>query len=83
MQILSKKRFEFTGDGVKPFITAGGGTIQSAPDWIEKHPLFDLAVAEGSLYVMQDKKKTSSRKKEKNTEETEEHAETATNAAEE
>ena len=48
MQILTKKKLRFRG-GAEVFVSMGGNNIQAAPDWIEKDPLFPLAVKDGSL----------------------------------
>lgn len=53
MRILSKKRFQFRSDaGV--FTTAGGMTIEDAPDWISGMPLFALAVADEAIVPFQE-----------------------------
>lgn len=53
MLILCKKRFEFR-DGGERFTTQGGDIIEKAPDWIAKHPLYDLAVKDGDIYELVD-----------------------------
>ena len=49
MQILTKKKLRFRGDDERVFVSMGGNNIESAPDWIEKDPLFPLAAKDGSL----------------------------------
>ena len=49
MVILSKKRFQFKNSEGGLFVTAGGMAIETAPDWIKKHPLYALAVKDGSI----------------------------------
>ena len=48
MQILSKKKFEFR-DGTEKFTTAGGGVIETAPDWIARTPFFKAIVNDGNI----------------------------------
>lgn len=49
MQILTKKKLRFRGDDEKVFVSMGANNIESAPEWIEKDPLFPLVVKDGSL----------------------------------
>ena len=49
MQILTKKKLRFRGDDEKVFVSMGGNNIESAPEWIEKDPLFPLVIKDGSL----------------------------------
>jgi len=55
--ILSKKRFCFhnPADRSEVFETAGGGAIQSAPEWIAADPFFALAVADGDVIEFESK----------------------------
>lgn len=48
MQILTKKRFCFR-NGEEKVETAGGGAIETVPDWVAKTRLFDLAVSDGNI----------------------------------
>jgi hypothetical protein len=49
MQILTKKKLRFRGGEDRVFVSLGGNNIESAPEWIEKDPLFPLVVKDGSL----------------------------------
>lgn len=61
MVILTKKRLGFVKqDGnarieSERFISKGGMAIEDAPEWIEKDPLFTLAVASGELVTVNGK----------------------------
>ena len=61
MIILSKKRFGFVKqDGnerleAEKFVTKGGMAIEDAPDWIEKNPLYQLAVEAGEIVTVNGK----------------------------
>lgn len=48
MLILSKKRYMFRFDDLR-FTTAGGGEIETAPDWIRKDPYFELVFKDGDI----------------------------------
>lgn len=52
MEIITKKRFQF-GDANTKWVSQGNMIIETAPDWIEKDPLFALAVDDGDLTVLQ------------------------------
>lgn len=53
MIILTKKKFCFELDG-EQFTSCGGMEMETAPSWIQKTWLFDLAVKDGDLIVAQD-----------------------------
>ncbi len=48
MRILTKLKLRFRG-GDQVFVTKGENIIETAPDWIEKDPLFPLVVKDGTL----------------------------------
>lgn len=53
MIILTKKKFCFELDG-EQFTSRGEMEMETAPSWIQKTWLFDLAVKDGDLIVAQD-----------------------------
>lgn len=53
MIILTKNKFCFELDG-EQFTSRGGMEMETAPSWIQKTWLFDLAVKDGDLIVAQD-----------------------------
>ncbi len=54
MRILTKKSFLFNGKNGETFTTMGGGTIETAPDWIENDKMFGWAMADGDLVKVAD-----------------------------
>ena len=48
MRILTKLKLRFRG-GDQVFVTKGENVIETAPDWIQKDPLFPLVVKDGTL----------------------------------
>lgn len=57
MIILTKKRYCFRNGDVK-VETAGGGAIETVPDWVAETPLFKLASEGGNIYEMKNKGRT-------------------------
>lgn len=57
MIILTKKRYCFRNGDVK-VETAGGGAIETVPDWVAQTPLFKLASEGGNIYEMKSKGRT-------------------------
>lgn len=53
MFILTKRRFRFRA-GDKEYITAGGLTMENAPDWIGATDLYSMALADGDIIEAKD-----------------------------
>lgn len=52
MLILTKLKFRFS-QGEDSFISAGGNAIETAPDWIQRDPLFPLVIQDGTLVCVE------------------------------
>ena len=53
MVILTKKKFNFKLDG-EEYTTKGGKELETAPAWISKTWLYELAVADGDIIIAED-----------------------------
>ena len=53
MVILTKKKFNFKLDG-EEYTTKGGMELETAPAWISKTWLYELAVADGDIIIAED-----------------------------
>ena len=53
MVILTKKKFNFKLDG-EEYTTKGGMELETAPAWISKTWLYELAVSDGDIIIAED-----------------------------
>ena len=56
MQILTKKRYQFT-NGEEKVVTQGNFVVENVPDWVKKDDFFKMAVDDGDILVLEGKGK--------------------------
>ncbi|MDY6148951.1 MAG: hypothetical protein SPI35_08055 [Porphyromonas sp.] len=53
MLILTKLKFRFSSPDGDVFISAGNNVIETAPDWIQRDPLFPSGIQDGTLVLVE------------------------------